>query len=276
MARPVPSRVDEQGNFQMRGVAAGSYVLSANYMEGNKLYSARSPVEVGNSNVEGIELELRPPADIEGRVVVEGSNDAIATNLTVFLQPKTIAPMTGGSNAVVKGDRTFKLTNIAAGEYDVNLSGLPGGFYLRAVRLGEQDVTDSGLDFSDGVPAAQLTVVINPNAGQVEGSVQNSKGDPAAGVTVTLIPDTAHRQFTWMYKTANTDQNGHFTIKGVRPGEYRAYAWEELEPGAQQDPDFVKLHETAGESVTVKEGSHESVELKAVPAERTADQQAAR
>jgi hypothetical protein len=121
-----------------------------------------------------------------------------------------------------------------------------------------------------------MTVVINPNGGQVDGAVQNAKGDAAAGATVTLIPDAEHRSITWMYKNANTDQNGHFTIKGVRPGEYKIYAWEDLEPGAQQDPDFVKPHESAAEAVSVKESSHETVQLKVVPAENSAGQQAAR
>jgi hypothetical protein len=116
----------------------------------------------------------------------------------------------------------------------------------------------------------ELTVVVNPNGGQVDGLVQNEKGDPAPGAVITLIPDEAHRTLSWMYKTANTDQTGHFTIKGIRPGEYRIYAWEEIEPGAQEDPDFVKPHESAGDAVTLKESGHETVQLKLIPAENIA------
>ncbi len=277
IAMPRPSVVDPQGNFQLRGVAPGSYTLRATYRDENKFFSASYPVDVATSNIEGLEMELRPPGDLEGHVVIEGSNsDSIGSRMRVLLQPKVMNSMIGGSNGVVQDDRTFKLTNIGASEYDANVVGLPEGYYLKTLRLGQQDVTNTGLDFSQGVPAGQLTVVINPNAGQVEGAVQNSKGDPAVGATVTLIPDAAHRSLTWLYKNANTDQNGHFTIKGVRPGEYKIYAWEELEPGAQQDPDFMKPHESAGEAVSVKEGSHETVQLKAIAADKSGEQQAAR
>ena len=72
----------------------------------------------------------------------------------------------------------------------------------------------------------------------------------------------------WLYKKANTDQNGHFTIKGVRPGKYVLLAWEDIEPGAYQDPDFVKPHESAGEKVSIDAGAQQSVQLKTIAAEK--------
>jgi hypothetical protein len=275
MPRAVARTIDSQGNFQLRGVAPGSYILRANYMEENKQYSARLPLEVGNSNLEGIELELQAPAEIEGRVVVEENGDLNGANLQVFLQPKLSLPMMGGGGAgPVKNDQTFKLTNVSRDQYDISVFGLPEGFYLKSIRLGEQDVTETGVDFTQGVSGGQMTVLINPNGGQMDGAVQNAKGDPAVGAMVTLIPDAEHRSISWLYKTANTDQNGHFTIKGVRPGEYKAYAWEDIEQGAQQDPDFMKPHESAGEAVSIKAGSHEMVQLKAIAADNAGTQAA--
>jgi hypothetical protein len=276
MPRAMARGIDAQGNFQLRGVAPGSYVLRANYNEDNKQYSARLPLEVGNSNIEGLELELQPPAEIEGHVVVEENAGLKGAVLQVVLQPKTMSTLGGGGGGPVKEDQTFKLANVSPDPYDINVFGLPEGFYLKSVRLGQQDVTETGVDFTPGVSAEQMTVVVNPNGGQIDGAVQNAKGDAAAGAMVTLIPDAPHRSISWLYRLANTDQNGHFTIKGVRPGEYKIYAWEDLEPGAQQDPDFVKRHESAGEAVSVKESSHETVQLKIVPAENNATQPAAR
>ena len=276
MPRAVARGIDAQGNFQLRGVAPGSYMLRANYVQDNKQYSARLPLEVGNSNIEGVELTLQPPAEIEGHLVVEQNGDLKGANVQVFLQAKMPGFMMGGAGGMVKDDQSFKLTNVSQDPYDINVFGLPEGFYLKSMRLGQQDVTESGVDFTQGVSAEQLTVVINPNGGQVDGAVQNAKGDAAVGATVTLIPDAEHRSINWMYKTANTDQNGHFTLKGVRPGDYKIFAWEDIEQGAQQDPDFVKPHESAGETVSVKESSHNTVQLKLVPADNTPAQQASR
>ncbi len=145
--------------------------------------------------------------------------------------------------------------------------GLPEGFYLKSVRVGDQDVTFTGVDFTQGVPSGEMTVVLNPNGGQIDGSVQNAKGENAVGAMVTLIPEESRRSVSWLYKTASTDQNGHFTMKGVRPGKYKIYAWEEIEMGAYQDPDYVKPHESAGQDVTVDDKGHETVQLTAIAAE---------
>ena len=55
----------------------------------------------------------------------------------------------------------------------------------------------------------------------------------------------------------------------VEPGEYKIYAWEDVEFGAYQDPDFVKPVESHGQAVTIKENSREDLQLKVIPAENT-------
>jgi hypothetical protein len=44
-----------------------------------------------------------------------------------------------------------------------------------------------------------------------------------------------------------------------------------VESGAYQDPDFLKPYESAGETVNIKERTHETVQLKLIPAESTAN-----
>jgi len=49
-----------------------------------------------------------------------------------------------------------------------------------------------------------------------------------------------------LYKTATTDQNGHFTVRGITPGGYRAYAWEVIEANAGHDRDVLYYIEPRG------------------------------
>jgi hypothetical protein len=128
-------------------------------------------------------------------------------------------------------------------------------------------MTETGVDLTEGAPE-DLTVTVSPYGGAIDGSVQNAKDESAPDVLVTLIPDVSHRSILWMFKTAQTDQNGHFTIRGVRPGEYKIYAWEMVESGVYQDPDFLKPYESAGDAVSIKERSHETVQLKLIQAQQ--------
>ena len=51
-----------------------------------------------------------------------------------------------------------------------------------------------------------------------------------------------------------TDQEGRFTLRGITPGDYRIFAWEDIEPFAYFDAAVVKQYEAAG-----KTGSHSGV-----------------
>ena len=266
------------GTFELRGVAPGSYVLSAFSNNDVEALRARMPIEVGASNIDKIELTLMPGVEIAGRLVVEGQPNPAAgvtgpnANSTnprpyVSLMPKA-SSMMGGPGTQVKEDLAFKLDHVSREPYDIGVGGLPEGYYLKSVRIGDQDVTDTGVDFTEAAPAGEIVVIVSANGGQIDGTVQNEKSEPAAGATVVLIPEASRRSSNYLYKRVGTDQNGHFTIKGVKPGEYKVFAWEDVENGAYQDPDFLKPLESKGEAVSIKESAHESVQVKVIPVEK--------
>jgi hypothetical protein len=53
--------------------------------------------------------------------------------------------------------------------------------------------------------------------------------------------------------------------ENIEPGEYKAYAWEDVEMGAYMDPDFLKPVENRGQSVSIHENSHEQLQLDLIP-----------
>ena len=248
------AEIDPQGRFQLDGVAPGSYVLFA----GDEHTVARMPLEVHDENIEGIELSPQPYGEILVRAIIDGDGD-----LKRAPHQFSRSSRTSGRSGTCQpqDDSPCKFTRIGGdGPYDVLPVGLPVDFYVKSARLGEQDVLDTGFDFTPGVTGV-LTLVLSPNSGQIEGSVASAKDEPAIGAKIMLIPADSHQSPT-RYKTADTDQNGHFIIKGVAPGEYKIYAWEDIEDGAYQDPDFMKPYESDGQTLSIKEHAHETVQLK--------------
>jgi hypothetical protein len=259
---------DSKGVFQLDGVVPGSYILYAAAEVEGKHYGAKMSLEVRDANIDGIELVLEPPAEIQGRLIVEDNGDLNSKPFRLLLQSRVDNGQARWLH--LQDESTFKVEEIGfEGPYDVKAGGLPGNFYVKSIRLGDQDVLQTGFEFTPGI-ADVLTLVLNPNGAQIEGSVQNVKDEPAIGAKVTLIPEEGHRSYGSFYKTAETDEHGRFSIRGVAPGEYKIYAWEDIEEGAHQDPDFVKAHESDGQTLSIKERGHETVQLKAIPAENAA------
>src|ERR1017187_2835797 len=161
----------------------------------------------------------------------------------------------------------FSFDDVNPEHFEINVNPLPGSLYLKSIRAGNADVLANGLDLTAG-GGASLDIVIGVNAPQITGTVQDpATQQPALAVTVVLIPqEKERREVSLYYRTASTDQNGNFTMGRVNPGEYKVYAWEEVENGAWFDPDFLKPIESKGAAVSVREGSPVSVQLTVIPA----------
>ena len=69
------------------------------------------------------------------------------------------------------------------------------------------------------------------------------------------------------YKMTTSDQTGSYSFKNLTPGEYKVFAWEDIEPGAYADPEFIKPVEAKGETVTIKEGAAPAVQVTLIPVE---------
>jgi hypothetical protein len=75
------------------------------------------------------------------------------------------------------------------------------------------------------------------------------------------VPDKARRTQNRLYKTQTTDQYGHFDLRGIAPGDYKLFTWEEVEQGAWEDAEFLKPFEEKGEGISLKEGDAKSAQL---------------
>jgi uncharacterized surface anchored protein len=186
-------------------------------------------------------------------------------DIRIMLEPDGNAFM-GWASAPVHHDGSFTLSNVAAGHYQLHIGGLPEDYYVKSARLGDKDLLESGLDGARA-GTALLEVAVSSLGGQVEGVVLDAEEQPAAGAAVVLVPEPARRAQSRFYREVTTDQYGRYYIKGVAPGDYKLFAWEDVETGAYEDPDFLTPFEPLGESLTIRAGRHENKELKLILSE---------
>jgi protocatechuate 3,4-dioxygenase beta subunit len=235
----------------------------------NSINSARMPVDVLGSDITNLTLNVGPGMTVTGRVQIEGAQNANSTDLQrigVQLQSGT-----GGGNilALIQGgvvrtaaDGTFSIPRITAGDYKLVVSGMGPNLYLKSARLAQSDALN-GVTISEPLNGS-LEITLRPNPGQISGNVVDATLKPMGGVQAVLVPDQRDRQD--LYKTSVTDQDGRFTFRGITPGEYRIFAWEDIEPFAYFDPAVVKQYEALGKAIRVQESSSESAEVRLIPA----------
>ena len=91
--------------------------------------------------------------------------------------------------------------------------------------------------------------------------VNIGKGDQPARAIALLVPAEKFRHVAAFYRWIGSDEKGHFEMKGVRPGDYKLFAVEEIDPRTVQDPEFLKPIEASGVAVTLREGTNEKQKL---------------
>ena len=110
-------------------------------------------------------------------------------------------------------------------------------------------------------PATPFEIIVNGNGGTIEGNVQSPVRKPAGDTTVVLVPPAGNRQNAMKYKSMQTDDKGHFSMKGVPPGEYTLFAWESVPFTAWMNSDFLARYQNRGRQVLVTLGTRMNVLL---------------
>jgi hypothetical protein len=266
---PVPV-VD--GRFEIPAVLPGSYVLAADQFgeTGGAASSARVELEVGDQDIKGIALALTRPGEVSGRVQLESSktaagshelSDGRARALQISLQRLDDETSFVGAAADEAGK--FRLRGVSPGLYRVLVNNLRAGLYVKAIRAGNYDVMETGLDLSRGGLPGEIAIIVSANGGTLQGTTRNESGSSPGGVQVLAIPTSGARRL----KTAVTDQSGRYEIKGLAPGDYRVFAFEDIEPGAEEDLDFMRKFTDKSSNVTIRELGTETVQPTTISAE---------
>jgi protocatechuate 3,4-dioxygenase beta subunit len=256
-----------QGVFDLSGVAPGSYrVFVTRYGEGVVGLNGVINVEMSDRNIENFSIVVAPEFKLPGRFVMEDGSRSYPRVPNITRDPQVVGMAQAGypSNPRPAADGAFTLEGVAPGDFRVNVQQLPAGSYIKSMRLGNADVLNDGLHLT-GPAQGLLEIVIGANAGNVEGSVSNVGQQAVPSATVVLVPDPRFRRRSDLYKVVTTDNSGRFRMTGVRPGDYKLFAWENIESGAWQDPAFIAAYENAGRPIHVYEGSSENLQLQVMP-----------
>jgi protocatechuate 3,4-dioxygenase beta subunit len=254
------------GAFELRGVIPGSYTLAAILSRDRRQQTARMPIEVGSSNIEGVNLVFPQEIQVAGRVRTEGAagQQPAQKGVRILFEPVDGSPMVVPAQAAAAADGTFSMSGVVPDEYVINITGLGEDTYVKSAKAGNIEIGEKSLDLRGGTAPESLDITLAANGGRVDGAVVNDRNEPAAGATVVLIPEGARRSLRRFYKTGVSGEDGRIQLRGIPPGDYKLFAWEDIEPGAYTDPQFLEKYEARGAAVRIRENSAEALSLKLI------------
>jgi hypothetical protein len=259
-------------SFTMEAILPGDYSLIASafgsYTDGKRLDlgSAQAAVTITAADVEGQTLLLRPAHNeqLQGKLTIDPAptSPADLSKLVVTFETDsderamfTRAGMVEASTISKSGSFTLTATG-ATGTLQAHLVANGFGFedyYTKTVSLGGRDVTESGISSGDLTPGATFELTVSPFGARVDGVVLDDSKKPVANAFVVCVPEPKLRARHELYITDTTNQQGHYVLRGLRPGAYKVYAFDEVDPGAIYSSEFLKPIEDMGESMEVKE-----------------------
>ena len=234
---------DSKGDFKMKGVAPGSYMLQAvqNSAE-DGVYHANQKIDVGGDNIDSVTLAMGRGVSLSGRIEVSGTGTVQLER--IYLNLVSSDDQTADAWARVKKDGTFHLLDVPEGTYAVSVHGLDQTWHVKSMHLGADDLLAKGLEVEKGQAGGTIQIAVTNSGADLTGSVmQDDK--PVIGARVRITPDPKTHYNRLRSRSTSTDQGGRFSFVGLAPGQYLVTAkiLGAAQENASSDPKSVDLSE---------------------------------
>jgi hypothetical protein len=254
------------GKFEIHGVSPGSYLLIASQLFAGRAFGGRIPVEVSlASPPEDATLPLAPAFEITGSVEVEGVPRGAPQNLSLRLAPSEGLALGPEPLGKVGSDGSVRLAGVTPGLWALSVDPLPEGLWVKTESFANNDAVAGEVNVIES-GRGQLRVVLATNGAQISGTV-GKDGQPSRAIIVLAPAAPELRSSRLLYRVTNTTEHGMFILRNVRPGTYKLFAFQEIEPFAWLDPELLRTVEASAEPVTIGPGENLQLDLIAIPPE---------
>ena len=264
---------DSNGAFTFLAVTPGSYTLRAYLVvvtESDPTTKEQSlwavqPLTVGDSDVNGVTVTMRPGIRVSGRMEFRGSRSGRPEpqqGTRVHLQPIGAQSWRPGWG-IPTADWTFTTLGDPPGRYIVNAS--IQGWTLESISRGGTRLADDLIELTDA-DISGLVFTYTDRPSHVSGTVVDAKGGADAGSDVIVFPadTTPWREGIFNSRRArmmHATSTGAFEFTGLPAGDYYVVAVSERPASDWHDRPLDRLIGGAT-TLTVTEGGTHTLQLK--------------
>jgi hypothetical protein len=259
-------RVHSDGTFEVPNVPPGEYKLLG-LQWGEHMHVTEQDINVGTADIDGVMLVVGPGNEIHGTVVWEGKPSTENEGLILSAASPETEFGAFGQSTVDKESR-FLWKDMSEGQFRVEVFGMGKDCYVKEIRVGE-NLAEGNL-IKLGKSSGEVQITISSHGARVGGAVLTTESLPVANAWAVAVAENS-----WVGKKAwsvTTDQNGHYELRGLPPGKYRVYSWQDLEEGSWEDPEVLKEYEEKGISLELQDGDAKVLDLSLIQSKDGAKQ----
>ena len=247
------------GQFTFSSIPEGTYEISADWATQSGSHHGETLVVLTPTFDTEVNIEDQPVAAIQG-LLHYASTPAPQLPPSIIMSSKDInkRPYT----AVVGPDGSFSIPTAIDGEYEISVSHANGA-YIRSIAMAGRDVSPQRILVVAGQTSGALDVVLGTSTATLSGVLNAPQILPErTGVVVQPVGSD-------QVVVALADQQRHFSLHNLPPGDYRVYAWDDLENVEYRNPQYLKTFQNKSTSLTVDENVPiTDLQLNAIQADR--------
>jgi hypothetical protein len=223
---------------------------------------------VGNDDIDNLLVTTAVGATARGVVITDDGSAPPFRADQVSLFPTPAEPggmmVNPGTNRI-NDDFTFELSGLSERRLIRANINPTLGWFVKAVMLDGEDVTDSGIEFTGGRSYDGLQVIFTQKTTNMSGLVMDDRNQPVLDATVVIFPANSER---WTYasrymRSLRPDTNGRYSIKSLPPlDDYLIIAVQNLEQGQGTDPDFLTRAKEEAKPFSLSEGETKAFDVR--------------
>lgn len=240
------------GKFVIQSIPAGTWKLhfSRQMMQpGQQQYYAEANVTVASTDITNLQVVLEPLSSLTvqfGNGSNEGSQQA---QVQLFSQEPNGIGYGGGRQA--GPDSPYEITNVRPGRYRVVVFG--ANQCVDTITSGNVDLTHEDFVVNPGSQGQTISVTFRSDCASLE--ARPNSQNPSAMTSLLLLGSSRAVDA----QQAGVMNNSAFTFRNLPPGDYRVYAFSNIEGLEYTNPEVMRQY--SGQEITLAPNQQASVTL---------------